>query len=65
MPCVEHINTLCENSDIGRMVAEFSVEKLWKLFIRLTGLFILESKNQFILLGRRSEMFLVLPENET
>ncbi|HEY8037079.1 MAG TPA: type II toxin-antitoxin system RelE/ParE family toxin [Methylobacter sp.] len=63
---VEHIDTLCENPDIGRVVPEFGVEKIRELInppYRIV--YLREQQSIHVVRVWRSERLLVLPENET
>lgn len=61
---VEHIDILCENPDIGRVVPEFGAEKIRELIhppYRIV--YLREQKAIHVIRVWRSERLLVLPEN--
>jgi len=63
---VEHIGTLSDNPDIGRMVPEFEDKKIRELIhppFRIV--YLMESSSIHVVRVWHSERLLVLPESET
>ena len=60
---IEHIGTLSDNPDIGRMVPEFEDEKIRELIHRpFRVVYLRESSSVHVVRVWRSERLLVLPE---
>ena len=63
---IEHVQTLLENPDIGRVVPEFGDERIRELIHSPFRIVYLREKNSIhIIRVWRSERLLKLPENET
>ena len=63
---VEHIGTLSDNPDIGRMVPEFDDKKIRELLHPpFRVVYLRESSSVHVVRVWRSERLLVLPESET